>query len=590
MADVSTLYDIFEIFAGSGLPAAQMRRDAPGKWSTISAADFGFTVRCLSLGLNALGVQPGDRVAILSENRPEWAMTDYAVVCGGALTVPIYATLPPDQILGLLRDCRAKAIVVSTAEQLGKIRKIRAELPGLDHVLCLDADPPDEPGYERWLKTVDRGRGNMEMGSTVFESRGRRIAPGDPCTIIYTSGTTGEPKGAVLTHGNFISNVVACCRVVPFAPRCVALSFLPLSHVFERMLDYAYAYHQCTIAYLADFTLLRDALVETDPAVFGAVPRVYEKIYAAVRESAAASAIKRRIFAWAAAQGRLRLARLERGEDNPTSLSIRVADRLVFSKLRARLGKRFGFAISGGAPLARELAEFFWGAGVTIYEGYGLTETSPVICVNGPGRWRLGTVGKAIPGVEVRIAPDGEIETRGPHVMKGYYGKPEETARVIDRDGWFATGDVGELEDGFLRITDRKKDLIVLSGGKKAAPQPIENALKQSPLIALPVVIGNGRKYLSALIVPDFEAIKRLGLDPVALDRPDGRALFQREIDAYNEGKPHHEQIRAFAVLPRDLTLESGEITPTLKVKRRVVEKTYKTLIDRMYDDRADAA
>jgi long-chain acyl-CoA synthetase len=237
MGKVATLFDIFEAFAGSGKSDVQMRREGPGKWSSISAADFGFTVRCLSLGLNALGVQPGDRVAILSENRPEWAMTDYAVVCGGALTVPIYATLPPDQILGLLRDCRAKAIVVSTSEQLEKIRAICAELPALDHVLSIDADPPDEPGYERWMKTVDRGRGNMEMGSTVFESRGRRIAPGDPCTIIYTSGTTGEPKGAVLTHANFVSNVTACCEVVPFAPGSTALSFLPLSHVFERMLD-----------------------------------------------------------------------------------------------------------------------------------------------------------------------------------------------------------------------------------------------------------------------------------------------------------------------------------------------------------------
>jgi len=590
MADVSTLFDIFEGLAGSGKDAVQLRREGPGRWSPITARDFAFTVRSLSLGLNALGVQPGDRVAILSENRPEWAMTDYAIVCGGALTVPIYATLPAEQIVGLLRDCAARAIVVSTSEQLEKIRAIRAQCPSLDHVLCIDADPPDEPGYERWMKTLDRGRGNLEMGSTVFETRGRRISPSDPCTIIYTSGTTGEPKGAVLTHGNFVSNVRACCEVVPFAPSAIALSFLPLSHVFERMLDYAYAYRGCTIAYLGDFALLRDALAEVEPTVFGAVPRVYEKIYAAVRESVASSAVKRAIFAWASRQGRRRLVRLEAGETNPTSFGIRLADRLVFSKLRARLGPRFGFAVSGGAPLAKELAEFFWGAGVTIYEGYGLTETSPVICVNGPGRWKLGTVGRPVPGVEVRIAPDGEILTRGPHVMQGYFGKPEETARVIDPEGWFATGDIGELEDGYLRITDRKKDLIVLSGGKKAAPQPIENALKQSALIALPIVIGNGRKFLSALIVPNFDSLKHAGIDVGALEGADARQLFQREIDAYNEGKPHHEQIRAFALLPRDLTLESGEITPTLKVKRRVVEQSYKPLIDRMYEETPHAA
>jgi len=589
MAEVSTLYDIFTGLAASGKDAVQMRRDAPGQWSSISARDFGFTVRCLSLGLNALGMQPGDRVAILSENRPEWATTDYAIVCAGALSVPIYPTLPADQIVTLLQDSGAKIVVVSTSEQLAKIRSIHAECPALDHVIAIDAEPPDEPGYERWMKTIDRGRGNLEMGSTVFETRGSRIRPGDPCTIIYTSGTTGEPKGAVLTHGNFVSNVQACCEVVRFVPNSVALSFLPLSHVFERMLDYAYAYRLSTIAYLGDLTALRDALVELQPTVFGAVPRVYEKIYSAVRESVASSAVKRAIFGFAVKQGRLRLRRRERGEENPSSFGIRIADRLVFSKLRARLGRRFQFAVSGGAPLSKELAEFFWGAGVTIYEGYGLTETSPVISVNGPGAWKLGTVGRPVPGVEVKIAEDGEILTRGPHIMQGYFGKPAETAEAIDREGWFATGDVGELDDGFLRITDRKKDVIVLSGGKKAAPQPIENALKQSPLIEIPIVIGNGRKFVSALIAPNFDALKRLGLGGKPLDSPEVRQAFQKEIDAYNAGKAHYEQIRAFALLDRELTLDAGEITPTMKVKRRVIEEKFRPVIDRMYEEQSVA-
>ncbi|HWC64559.1 MAG TPA: AMP-binding protein, partial [Thermoanaerobaculia bacterium] len=432
MADAETLCDIFEGLASSGKDAVQMRREHGGNWTPVSARDFGFSVRCLSLGLNALGMQPGDRVAILSENRPEWAMTDYAIVCGGALSVPIYSTLPAEPIVELLRDSGAKIAVVSTEEQLVKVRAIRDRCPDLDHVIAIDAEPPEEPGWERWMKTLDRGRGNMEMGSTVFETRAARVRPSDPCTIIYTSGTTGEPKGAVLTHANFVSNVKACCAIVPIEETSIALSFLPLSHVFERMLDYAYAYRRSTIAYLGDLTALRDALVELEPSVFGAVPRVYEKIYAAVREKAAASPVKRAIFGWAVEQGRRRLRRMEQGEENPTSLGIRVADRLVFSKLRERLGSRFRFAVSGGAPLSRELAEFFWGAGVTIYEGYGLTETSPVIAVNGPGRWRLGTVGRPVPGVEVRIAPDGEILTRGPHVMQGYYRKPAETAEAID--------------------------------------------------------------------------------------------------------------------------------------------------------------
>ena len=591
MADIETLHDIFEIASRSGVADLLYARDGD-RWKPISARDFSFTVRALSLGLNALGVQPGDRVAILSENRPEWAMTDYAVVCGGALTVPIYPTLPAEPILQILNDSGARVAVVSSSDQLEKLRSIRDRCPALEHVLAIDAEVPPEPGHDSWMRTVDRGRGNLEMGSTVFDARAKRIRADDPCTIIYTSGTTGEPKGAVLTHGNFCSNVRACCEVVPFRKDTVTLSFLPLSHVFERMIDYAYLYKGCRFAYLDDVNRVRDALATVEPGVFGAVPRVYEKIYAAVRENAAKSPVKRAIFGWAAGKGRERLRRLERGESDPTSLGIRIADRLVFSKLRKRLGSRFQFAISGGAPLAQELAEFFWGAGVTIYEGYGLTETSPVIAVNGPGRWRLGTVGKPVPGVEVKIAEDGEILTRGPHIMKGYFGKPEETAKVIDADGWFATGDIGNLDaDGFLRITDRKKELIVLSGGKKAAPQPIENALKQSEWISLPIVIGNRRKFLSCLIVPNFGKTSAAPGDAAAL-RSDAalQAGIQHEIDRYNEGKPHHEQIRAFALLPRELTIEAGEITPTMKIKRKVIDERYKELIDRMYEEKANAA
>ena len=587
-----TLCDIFVAAAACGKPKLLLSK-VGGAWKPISAADFGFTVRALSLGLNGLGIQPGDRVAILSENRPEWAMADFAILCAGAWSVPIYPTLPAGQIAPLLNDCGARGIFVSTLEQLGKILTVRSQLPDLDHVILIEGNPPREPGYATFHEVVDRGRPTLEMSPGVFEQRAARVKPEDVATIIYTSGTTGEPKGAMLTHRNFVSNAIAGCEVVPFAFDAVALSFLPLSHVFERLTDYAYFHKGASIAYAESIDKLAANFLEVNPDCFAAVPRVYEKVHAKIMAKAeAGGGMKRKIFAWALGVARDRVPYLERGESVPALLAAkaRVADALVFKKIRAALGSNFRFAVSGGAPLSRALAEFFIGAGVQIYEGYGLTETSPIICLNGPGRWRLGTVGKALRGIEVRIAGDGEILTRGPHIMKGYFNKPEATAEAIDREGWFHTGDIGELHDGYLSITDRKKDLIVLAGGKKAAPQPIENELKKSPLIGLPIVIGDRQKFLAALIVPNFDRLRewaaagRREISWAMIDADHGvRQLYQREIDAYNADKPHHEQIRAFALLPADLTVEDGSITPTLKVKRRILESRYASLIDAMY-------
>ena len=588
-----TLCDIFRAAASSGKPNLLLHK-AGGEWRPISASDFGFTVRALSLGLNGLGVQPGDRVAILSENRPEWAMADYATLCAGAWSVPIYPTLPASQIAPLLKDCAARAVFVSNLEQLGKILTIKAQCPSLDHVILIDGSPPGETGYTTFHGVVERGRPTLEMNPAVFDQRASRVRPEDVATIIYTSGTTGEPKGAMLTHSNLVSNAVTGCEVIPFTEDAVALSFLPLSHVFERMLDYSYLYKTASIAYAESIDKLAANFTEVNPHCFGAVPRVYEKVHARILAKAeAGGALKMKLFRWAVGVGRQRVGFLQRGESLPPGLAVkaRIADALVFHKIRAALGTRFRFAVSGGAPLSRDLAEFFVGAGVQVYEGYGLTETSPVICVNGPGRWRLGTVGKPLRGVEVRIADDGEILTRGPHVMKGYFNKPQATAETIDSDGWFHTGDIGRLDDGFLSITDRKKDLIVLAGGKKAAPQPIENELKKSPYVGLPIVIGDRQKFLAALIVPNFDRIREWASSrgrPVkheALDAdPDVRRLFQAEIDAYNADRPHHEQIRAFALLPAELTVEDGSITPTLKVKRRILESRYHELIENMYE------
>jgi long-chain acyl-CoA synthetase len=592
-AEPRTLCDIFLSAAASG-KADLLKAKVAGQWRSISASDFGFTVKALSLGLNSLGIQPGDRVAILSENRPEWAMADYAIFCGGCVSVPIYPTLPASQVAPLLKDSGARAIFVSSGEQLSKMRAIKAECPGLEYVIAIDPLPPQESGYLAFGQLVEKGRPTLEMSPAVFEQRARRIGPEDLATIIYTSGTTGDPKGVMLTHRNLVSNILAACQVVPISGDAVALSFLPLSHVFERMIDCSYMLVQATIAYAESIEKLKDNFVEVNPHTFAAVPRVYEKVHARILDKVqSGSPLKRRIFSWAVEVGKEKAARLERGEALPAGLAwkVRAADALVFKKIRAALGSRFRYAVSGAAPLSREIAEFFLAAGVPIYEGYGLTETSPVICVNGPGRWRLGTVGKPIPGVEVKIAPDGEILTRGPSVMKGYFGKPQATAEAIDAEGWFHTGDIGHLDpEGYLVITDRKKDLIVLAGGKKAAPQPIENELKKSAYIELPIVLGDRHKFLAALIVPKFDRVhdyaaeKKIAFEPKLIDsNPEIRALFQREIDAYNTGKPHHEQIRAFALLPSDLTIEDGSITPTLKVKRRILETRYHGLIEQMY-------
>jgi long-chain acyl-CoA synthetase len=591
--EIRTLCDIFLSAAATGKPDLLISK-VGGEWRPISARDFGFTVRALSLGLNALGIQPGERVAVLSENRPEWAMADYAALCAGAWTVPIYPTLPASQIAPLLQDSGARAIFVSTQELLGKVLTIRKQCPELEYVISIEGAPPQEAGFLTLDQVVDKGRPTLEMSPGVFEQRAARVKPEDVATIIYTSGTTGEPKGAMLTHRNFVENVRSACDVVPITGEAVALSFLPLSHVFERMLDYAYLYRGASIAYAESVDKLRENFLEVNPHCFGAVPRVYEKVHGRILDKVeAGSVLKKKLFLWAVRVGRERLAFEERGEPVPPGLARRAKlfDRLVFAKIRHALGTRFRFAVSGGAPLSRELAQFFWGAGVTIYEGYGLTETSPVIGVNGPGAWRLGTVGRPISAAEVRIAQDGEILTRGPCVMKGYYKKPEATAEAIDKEGWFHTGDIGHLDrDGFLAITDRKKDLIVLAGGKKAAPQPIENELKKSPWVGLPIVLGDRHKFLAVLIVPNFDrvrewaAVGKIEVDWNAIDAsPEIRRLFQREIDVYNADRPHHEQIRAFALLPSDLTIEDGSITPTLKVKRRILEKRYQDLIESMY-------
>jgi long-chain acyl-CoA synthetase len=592
-----TLVDIFRNLEKNPKPDLLLVKKS-GAWTPVSTAQFMDTVKAVSCALEGLGVKQGGRVALLAENRPEWSIVDFACHTYGAVLVPIFPTMVADQVAYLLKDSGATVAFVSTEDQAKKIlgaRDTSAEVKSnLRHVIAFE--PSTLAGVTPFTDVLEKGKAAYAADPAAFERRADARQPDDLATFIYTSGTTGEPKGAMLTQSNFVSNVVAGCSILPFDSSAVALSFLPLAHVFERMLEYCFYHRAATIAYAESIDKLRDNMGEVHPHLFGAVPRVYEKIYARVQENLSKSSPgKQKLFAQAIDVGK-RVVELKTKKQTPDftlALQHFVFERLVYRKVRAALGTRFRFAVSGGAPLARELAEFFWAIGVEVYEGYGLTETSPVIAVNCPSAWRLGAVGKILPGVECRIAADGEILTRGPHVMKGYFGKPKETADAIDSEGWFHTGDIGHLDDdGFLSITDRKKEILVNSNGKNIAPAPIESFLKSQDFISLPVIIGDKRKFLSCLIVPNFEKLSAWaeshGLGGRSMEslvkEPRVLALFQTAIDHWNEGKSPEQLVHRFAVLPNDLTIESGELTPTLKVKRRVIDQRYKSLIDEMYE------
>lgn len=568
-----------------------------GQWHEVTVEQFETRVRHLSMALRAQGVKEGDRIAILSENRPEWTTADLAILCAHAVTVPIYSTLIGHQIEYILRDSGSVGVFVSDQEQLEKINEVRRQLPSLRHVIICDGDPGDDLSFEA---LVEEGRKLEESeGREKFDQMVRSPKGNDLATIVYTSGTTGDPKGAMLTHGNLASNVVASGDLLPMRERDVALCILPLTHILERMVDFVLLNRGCSIAYNDDLPNVAQNLQEVRPDFFAAVPRLFEKMQARILDTVAEAPKPRRmIFDWAIRVGRQRLPYVveDREHEMPALLKLKsaIAGKLVFGKIVDRLGGRVRFMISGGAPLSADLAAFFVGAGLHIYEGYGLTETSPVIAVNYPGHQRLGTVGPVIPGVEVRIADDGEILTRGPHVMKAYWNKPEATAEAIDADRWFHTGDIGHIDDdGFLTITDRKKDIIVNAYGKNIAPQPLEGMLKKSPWINTPVIIGDRRKFLSALIVPNFERLesegRKMGLSWTdyedLLDKPEVRKIFDDEIDRFNASIDRQERIRKFVLVPEDFTIEAGEITPSMKVKRRVVEEKYKNLIDEMYMD-----
>jgi long-chain acyl-CoA synthetase len=571
-----------------------MRAKRGGRWTPLGYRELAEQVQDFSLGLLELGVRRGDRVAILSENRPEWAITDYACLAARAADVPIYPTLPARQAEYILRDSGAVAVVVSTAAQLEKVRSVRTRLPGLAHVIGLDPETAG-PGVLSFGAVLARGRAARDRHPEWHDSA-LNAAPDDLATLIYTSGTTGDPKGVMLSHGNIASNVTTCVDLFSFTAEDECLSFLPLSHIFERMFGHYCMFHAgVVINYAESIDAVPANMMETRPHVMASVPRLYEKIYARVLDSVRSSSpLRQRIFAWGRRVGE-RWAELAI-EKRPVPAGLQaqklLADRLVFAKLRKRTGGRIRFFISGGAPLSPDIARFFYAAGLPVLQGYGLTETSPVMAVNTFQHHRLGTVGKAIPDVRIRIAPDGEIVTRGPNVMCGYFNKPEATAEAIDEEGWFHTGDIGMLDaDGYLSITDRKKDLIVTAGGKNIAPQPIENLAKSSKFVATAVMIGDRRPFPVMLVVPNPTQVKgwanHKGLPDGDLEHllslPEVRQKIEREVRMTLRDLAQFEMPKKLLLLPRDFTVESGELTPTLKVRRRIVEERHRAAIEALY-------
>ncbi len=591
----STLIRIFlDTVEKRDKPALFMRKTAAG-WESIPSRRARADVEHLAHGLAALGVQRGDRVALISENRYEWALTDLAILSLGAVTVPIYPTLTAQQCRYILQNSDARLAIVSTPAQFDKISTAAEGLATLRTLVAMDPAPTSATHARAFTELLADGAARAEAAPRAFREWAERVNPDDMATIIYTSGTTGEPKGAMLSHHNIASNVEACLKVVEVGSNDRCLSFLPLCHIFERMAGlYVMLQAGATIAFAENIESVAANAVEVRPTILTGVPRFYEKVYARVMENALAQpALRKHIFFWGLRIG-TEAARLRFKGQQPSglfALQARIADKLVGAKVRARVGGRLRFCISGGAPLGPKVMEFFFAVGIPVIEGYGLTETSPVICLNVPGRERPGSVGPPVPGVEVRIGEQGEILTRGPHVMLGYFHNDDATRLALE-GGWFHTGDVGHLdEDGFLHITDRLKDLLVTAGGKKVAPQPLEGRLKTSKWISEAVMLGDQKPYCVALLIPNFANLqieaKARGWPQETraelLRHPEVRALYQAEIDKLNADLAGFETIKKFELLDRDLSPEAGELTPTLKVRRRVIMQRFSDLIDSMY-------
>ncbi len=579
----------------AGSPAQKFKQQ--GTWKTLTWREVGSAVRELAAGLAALGRRPGDAVGLLSTSRAEWVQADFAIFSAGCVTIPIYPTYPPDLIEYIVNDAGVKTLIVEDPTQLAKVLEVDKAMPGLEQIVIMQGYEGREPSPRTFTWEALRRLGREKADSLKAELANRvdGIKRDDMATIVYTSGTTGPPKGVVQTHGNHLSALESAAQTTSIAEGDVHLLFLPLAHSFARLESFIGVHRGLCTAFAESIDKLRENLPETQPHFICSVPRVFEKVYAgAMARAEGGSPVKRKIFNWAVAIGKevSRLKQANRPVPTALALQYKLAEKLVFSKMQAALGGRLRFAVSGGAPLSREIAEFFHAAGILILEGYGLTETCPVLTNNREDAYKFGSVGKPLPGVDVKIAADGEILGRGGNIAKGYFKKTEATREVFLEDGWFATGDIGRFdEDGFLFITDRKKDLIVTAGGMNIAPQNIENLLKGDPFISQVMVHGDRRPYPVALITLNPEELAKFAReqgimagDPSVLAKhPKVVERVQRTVDHKNSELQSYAKIKKFVILPEDFTVENGALTPTLKVKRKVISERHRPVLDALY-------
>lgn len=574
-------------------PRVQMHRTARG-WESISAGEMLRRVAALAKALDQLGIKAGDRVGVFAPNCPEWHVADFAILGLGAINVPVYFNESPDRMTYILNDSEVRVVITAGETQARKLAVSRGNIPSIEQVISAGSSEDLSSQALRYEPLISGGR---DVDVAEYRRRAERVTVNELATIIYTSGTTGEPKGVMLSHSNLSSNAIDALKGHRFEPSDVGLSFLPLAHVYERIVGYGYLFSGVPMAYVERMEDVPQALLEVHPTIAAAVPRFFEKIYANILEKGHQEhGAKRKIFDWA-----LKIAERAEpwrvyGKTVPAGVQLqwKIANALVFSKIRAGLGNQKQRFVSGGGPLAVELAEFFWSVGVEVYQGYGLTETSPVVTTNNMSANKVGTVGRPIPNVELKIAEDGEILVKGPCVMQGYYKKPEETRAILSADGWLSTGDVGRVdEEGYLIITDRKKELLKTAAGKFVAPAPIENVLKTSPFISNAIVVGDRRKFASVLIVPNFVTIEReaqkngreFNSPSQMLGNEWVRDLVGREVERLTSSLAQYEKPKRFALLEQDFTFANGQLTYTLKLKRRVIEQTYADVIARLYAD-----